>query len=117
MTTPARPPGRKTYTRIAANRRIPLEYELVTSDLHYNHPMRFELSAEGNPVVEWYYRYREGSPLQAGSWTEFADPRRTTYRVYTQIQDSREDVVDGLLREVDETGYDRQLGEEWAKFL
>ena len=32
MTTP----GRKTYTRLAAGRRIPLEYELLSTDLHYN---------------------------------------------------------------------------------
>lgn len=89
---------------------------MVSSDLHYNHPQRFELPAT-NPVVAWYYRYREGSPLQARDWTGFADPRRTIYRGYTQLQDGREDVVDGLLREVDETDYDRQLDAEWVRFL
>src|ERR1700742_1866152 len=117
MTTPAgRPPGRKTYTRLAAGRRVPLEYELVSTDLHYNHPMRFELTA-GNPVVAWYYRYREGSALQARDWERFSDPRRTTYRGYTQLQDSREDVIDGLLREIDDTAYDRDLDQKWARFL
>src|SRR6202035_4038213 len=117
MTTPAgRPPGRKTYTRLAAGRRVPLEYELVSTDLHYNHPRRFELTA-ANPVVAWYYRYREGSALRAGDWERCSDPRRTTYRVYTQLQDSREDVIDGLLREIDDTGYDQELGEEWVRFL
>ena len=87
MTTPAgRPPGRKTYTRLAAGRRVPLEYELVSTDLHYNHPMRFELPA-ANPVVAWYYRYREGSALRARDWEQFSDPRRTTYRAYTVLQD------------------------------
>lgn len=117
MTTPAgRPPGRKTYTRLAAGRRVPLEYELVSTDLHYNHPMRFELPA-ANPVVAWYYRYREGSALRARDWERFSDPRRTTYRAYTVLQDGREDVVDGLLREVDDTGYDRNLDQEWVRFL
>ncbi|MCW2655154.1 MAG: toluene monooxygenase system protein [Actinomycetota bacterium] len=116
MTTPSRPPGRKTYSRLAAGRRVPSEYELVSSDLHYNHPLRFELP-EGNPVVDWYYRHREGSALQARNWEQFADPRRTTYRVYTQLEDGREDVVDGLLREIDETAYDRQLDPEWVRFL
>jgi toluene monooxygenase system protein E len=117
VTTPAgRPPGRKTYTRLAAGRRVPTEYELVSTDLHYNYPMRFELAA-ANPVVAWYYRYREGSPLQAREWQQFSDPRRTTYRGYTQLQDGREDVVDGLLREIDDSGYDRELGEEWVRFL
>src|SRR5580658_8303460 len=117
MTTPAgRPPGRKTYTRLAAGRRVPLEYELVSTDLHYNHPMRFELTA-ANPVVAWHYRYREGSALQARDWEQFSDPRRTTYRAYTQLQDGREDVIDGLLREIDDTGYDRDLDREWVRFL
>ena len=117
MTTPAgRPPGRKTYTRLATGRRIPLEYELVSTDLHYNYPKRFELPA-ANPVVAWYYRYREGSALQARDWERFSDPRRTTYSAYTVLQDGREDVVDGLLREVDDTGYDRNLSQEWVRFL
>src|SRR6202167_5489663 len=111
-----RPPGRKAYSRLAAGRRVPLEYELVSTDLHYNHPMRFELPA-ANPVVAWYYRYREGSALQARDWERFSDPRRTTYRAYTVLQDGREDVIDGLLREVDDTGYDRNLDQEWVRFL
>jgi toluene monooxygenase system protein E len=111
-----RPPGRKTYSRLATGRRIPTEYELMSTDLHYNHPRRFELPA-GNPVVDWYYRNREGSPLQARDWDQFADPRSTTYRIYTQLQDGREDVVDGLLREVDDTGYDTQLDDGWVRFL
>src|ERR1700761_7394134 len=117
MTTPTGPPpGRKTYTRLAAGRRIPTEYELVSTDLHYNYPKRFELTA-ANPVVAWYYRYREGSALQARDWEQFSDPRRTTYRGYTQLQDGLEDVIDGLLREIDDTGYDRDLDREWVRFL
>jgi toluene monooxygenase system protein E len=68
-------------------------------------------------VVAWYYRYREGSALQARDWEQFSDPRRTTYRGYTQLQDGRENVVDGLFREIDDTGYDRDLDGEWVRFL
>lgn len=117
MTTPPdRPPGRKTYSRLATGRRIPREYELVSTDLHYNYPFKFELAAD-NPVVAWYYQHREGSDLRADDWEQFADPRRTIYRTYTQLQDSREDVVDGLLREIDDTGYDSGLNREWVGFL
>lgn len=108
--------GRKAYTRLATGRRIPLEYELLSTDLHYHHPHRFELTAD-LPVVDWYYRHREGATLQARSWEQFADPRRTTYRGYTQLQDSREDVIDGLLREIDDTGYGHQLDVDWLRFL
>ena len=116
MTARERRPGRKTYTRLEKGRRIPTEYELMSTDLHYNYPHRFELPA-GNPVVDWYYCNREGSALQARDWDRFADPRRTTYQMYTQLQDGREDVVDGLLREVDETSYDTGLDDEWVRFL
>ena len=116
MIPPDRPPGRKTYTRLATGRRIPTEYELMSTDLHYNYPRRFELPAS-NPVIDWYYRNREGSALQARDWDQFADPRSTTYRIYTQLQDGREDVVDGLLREIDETEYDARLDDEWVRFL
>ena len=116
MTARDRPPGRKTYSRLTTGRRIPTEYELMSTDLHYNYPRRFELPS-GNPVVDWYYRYREGSALQSDDWDQFADPRSTTYRIYTQLQDGREDVVDGLLREVDETRYDTRLDDEWVRFL
>ena len=116
MTIPDRPPGRKTYTRLAAGRRIPPEYELLSTDLHYHYPHRFELTAD-LPVIDWYYRHREGATLQARSWEQFADPRRTTYREYTQLQDGREAVIDGLLREIDDTGYDGQLDVEWLRFM
>src|ERR1700761_3450084 len=115
-TPPDRPPGRKTYSRLATGRRVPQEYEFVSSDLHYNYPHAFELPAN-NPVVAWYYQHREGSTLHADNWEPFADPRRTTYRSYTQLQDGREDVVDGLLREIDDTGYDSVLNAEWKRFL
>jgi toluene monooxygenase system protein E len=109
------PPVRKTYSRLAATRRIPSEYELVSTDLHYNYPDGFELTDV--PLIDWYRRYREGSKLQSANWESFADPRRTTYRGYTELQDRKEDVIDGLLREVDDNGYDQELAEEWIAFL
>jgi toluene monooxygenase system protein E len=109
-------PRRKTYTRLGAGRRVPTEYEVVSTDLHYNYPARFELSTD-NPVVAWYETYREGSELSASDWSVFADPRRTTYRAYTELQDRKEDVVDGLLRQIDDTGSDARLAPGWIDFL
>lgn len=94
---------------------MPNEYELVSTDLHYNYPDGFELT--DTPVIDWYRRHREGSKLQSTNWESFADPRLTTYRVYTELQDRKEDVIDGLLREVDDEGYDETLSEEWIDFL
>jgi toluene monooxygenase system protein E len=110
-----RRPARKTYSRLAVTRRIPSEYELVSTDLHYNYPDSFELT--DTPVIDWYRHHREGSKLQSADWESFADPRRTTYRDYTQLQDKKEDVIDGLLREVDDDGYDEELSEKWVEFV
>ena len=107
----------KTYTHFGAQRRMPSEYEVVSSRLHYHYPHKFELPARGNPVVAWYYKHREGSRLQAEDWDAFRDPRRTTYRGYNERQNAKETVIDGLLREIDETGYDSSLSEEWLQFL
>jgi toluene monooxygenase system protein E len=110
-----RPPGRKTYSRIEQGRRIPSEYEIVSTNLHYNYPHRFEMS--GNALIDWYERHREGSAFSAQDWEAFADPRRTTYRAYNTLQDTKENVVDGLLRQIDETDYDASLADGWVAFL
>ncbi len=106
----------KSYSMLGAKRRMPTEYELTSSKLHYHYPHNFELSNE-NPVSQWYFKHREDSPLQAQDWELFADPRKTTYTNYTKIQDAKETVVDGLLREIDESGYDQTLSPEWVAFL
>lgn len=112
-----RPPGRKTYGGIQhGQRRIPSEYEVVSTNLHYHYPHGFELPS-GNAIVDWYERHREGSALSARDWESYVDPRRTIYRAYTALQDTREDVLDGLLREIDETDYDDDLVQDWVTFL
>ena len=111
-----RPPGRKTYSRIERGRRIPSEYEIVSTNLHYNYPHRFELSGN-NAIIDWYERHREGSAFSAQDWEAFADPRRTTYRAYNELQDRKENVLDGLLTQIDETGYDANLADGWIAFL
>jgi toluene monooxygenase system protein E len=107
---------KKTYSRLQTGRRRLSEYEIVSSDLHYNHPFRFEIGA-ASPVVRWYREHREGSRLAVRDWGAFADPRLTTYRAYTALQDRAEQVVDGLFDEIDKTDYDRALDEVWVSFL
>jgi toluene monooxygenase system protein E len=106
----------KSYSMLGAKRRMPTEYELTSSRLHYHYPRNFELSNE-NPVSQWYFEHREGSPIQALDWETFADPRRTTYTTYNDTQHAKETVVDGLLREIDEREYDQTLSPEWVDFL
>ena len=94
---------------------MPTEYEVVSTDLHYNYPYGFELT--DTAVARWYVRHREGSKLCSTDWGSFADPRRTTYRSYTELQDKKEDVIDGLLRQVDDEGYDDELADAWVTFV
>jgi toluene monooxygenase system protein E len=105
----------KTYSRLQVGPRRLSEYEIVSSDLHYNYPLRFELG--GNPVARWYQHHREGSRLVVRDWGSFSDPRQTTYRAYTALQNERAQVVDGLFAEIDETAYDDALDEGWVSFL
>lgn len=106
----------KTYTTQGeSKRRIPSEYEILSTANNYDYPRKHEIP--GNPVAEWMYDYREDSPLRAENWDLFADPRRTTYKGYNSLQDEKETVVDGIVREIDETGYDSTLSDEWIAFL
>lgn len=110
-------PTLKTFSRqLPESRRMPTEYELVSTRLVYDYPRNFELG-EGNPVAEWTYAHREDSNLQVQDWEVFADPRRTTYRGYNTLQNSKETVVDGLLREIDDSNYDAALSDEYLGFM
>ena len=100
------PPQLKTYSHLAGARRLPSEYEIVTSRLLY-HPARgFEVEV---PFAAWYARHQQGSPLACSDWERFADPRATTYTRYVALQAEQETQVDGLLRSIEETGYDGAL--------
>ncbi len=86
----------KTYSRLQDGRRRLSEYEVVSTDLLFNYPDRFELKGD-NPVIRWYRQYREGSALSVRDWGQFSDPRATTYRSYTTVQQTKEQAVEGLL--------------------
>lgn len=64
----------RTYSRLQDGRRRLSEYEIVSTDVLYNYPSRFELR-DPNPVFQWYQRYREGSALLVHDWSPFSDPR------------------------------------------
>jgi toluene monooxygenase system protein E len=98
---------------------MPTEYEIVTSKLLcYTGEgftgKRFELDV---PLKPWYRRYQEESPLQCSSWEKFRDPRETTYTKYTELQRDKEIFVDGILDEIELTGYDAHLRPAWLHVL
>src|SRR6202051_3359668 len=104
-------PQQKTYWHLLQQRRMPTEYEIVTSKLLcYTGEgftgKRFELDV---PLKDWYRRYQEESPLVSSSWEKFRDPRETTYTKYTELQRDKEIFVDGILDEIDSSVYATRL--------
>jgi toluene monooxygenase system protein E len=109
----------KTYWHLLQQRRMPTEYEIVTSKLLcYTGEgftgKRFELDV---PLQDWYQRFQQNSPLTCASWENFRDPRETTYTKYTEIQRDKEIFVDGILEEIESSGYDAQLSPRWLHVL
>jgi toluene monooxygenase system protein E len=105
----------KTYWHLLQQKRMPTEYEIVTSKLlcftgEGFTGKRFELDV---PLQDWYRRYQEESPLVCSSWEKFRDPRETTYTKYTDLQRKKEIFIDGILEEIELTGYDAHLRPAW----
>ena len=112
-------PQQKTFWHLLPQRRMPSEYEIVTSKLLcYTGEgftgKRFELDV---PLKDWYRRHQEESPLLSSSWEKFRDPRETTYTKYTELQRDKEIFVDGILDEIELTGYDANLHPAWLHML
>ena len=112
-------PQQKTYWHLLEQRRMPSEYEIVTSKLLcYTGEgftgKRFEIDV---PLRDWYRHYQEGSSLVCRSWEKFRDPRETTYTKYTELQRDKEIFVDGILEEIELTGYDAHLRPSWLHML
>jgi toluene monooxygenase system protein E len=109
----------KTYWHLLPQRRMPTEYEIVTSKLLcYTGEgftgKRFELDV---PLQDWYKRFQQDSPVTCTSWEKFRDPRETTYTKYTEIQRDKEIFVDGILEEIELSGYDGRLSPRWLHVL
>jgi toluene monooxygenase system protein E len=107
-------PAQRTYWHLEHLKRRPTAYDVVSSRLLYHVGRGFEVRV---PVDEWYRRHQEGSALTAGEWARFRDPRETTYATYTEMQKTKEIFVDGLLKAIDDTGYDRGLSPGWMRIL
>ena len=111
----------KTWSKLAKNKRRPSEYEIVTTNLQTRHRHRdqaYELSTASDlPANAWYRDHVFDSDLQHDDWEEFRDPDELIYRVYTRLQDSQENYVDGLLDEHNKISHDRDLQPEWLDVL
>jgi toluene monooxygenase system protein E len=105
-------PPLRTYSHLAAERRVPSEYDVVTSRMLY-HPQRgFEVEV---PLAAWYQRHQKGSLLACADWERFRDPRETTYPAYTALQSRQEVHLQGVARSWDATEHDPAVAAGWAQ--
>lgn len=119
MTQPEPLKPLKTWSHLAARRRRPSEYEIVSTNLHYttdNPDAPFELDPNF-PMAQWFKQYRNASPLTHPDWNAFRDPDEIVYRTYNMLQDGQETYVYGLLDQFSARGHDAMLERNWAVTL
>ena len=119
MTQPAPLKPLKTWSHLAARRRKPSEYEIVSTNMHYttdNPDAPFELDPNF-PMAQWFKQNRNASPLKHPDWNDFRDPAEIVYRTYNITQDGQETYVQGLLEQFSARGNDAMLERDWVLTL
>jgi toluene monooxygenase system protein E len=104
----------KTYWHFNEQRRIPSEYELVTTKLLYYGERGFEVLV---PLAAWYEKHQRGSQLSLSDWEQFKDPRETTYARYVALQQKQEVFVDGVFHSMQKSNHDVRLSDAWVEKL
>jgi toluene monooxygenase system protein E len=105
-------PPLKTYSHLAGQRRVPTEYEIVTTGLLYHPQKGFEVKV---PTGPWYERYQRNGRLACADWEKFADPRATTYTSYITLQAKQEEHLEGVLRSWESAEHDPDLLASWRE--
>jgi len=109
----------KTWSHLAARRRKPSEYEIVSANLHYN-DKRPDSPYELSPTMfmnEWYKKNTFGTALKHPDWNAFRDPEEVVYRTYNMMQDGQETYVFGLFDQFNQREHDIALDPRWAGTL
>lgn len=109
----------KTWSHLAARRRKPSEYEIVSTNLHTStrpgaEPFELDPSVFMN---RWFKEKRNASPLKHPDWNAFRDPDELIYRTYNIMQDGAETYVMGLFDQFNERAHDTGLSANWAGTL
>jgi toluene monooxygenase system protein E len=104
----------KTYSHLSSERRIPSDYEVVTSRLLYYPGRGFELNL---PLGAFYQAKQAGSLLRLADPERFADPRETTYSRYVARCADGEAYAEGVTASMDENRYDEGLAPAWKQML
>jgi len=109
----------KTWSHLAGRRRKPSEYEIVSTNLHYNDRdanAPYELA----PTLfmnQWYKKNTFGTALQHADWNAFRDPEEIVYRTYNMMQDGQETYVFGLFDQFDQREHNASLEPVWVAAL
>lgn len=109
----------KTWSHLAARRRKPSEYEIVSANLHYNDRdanAPYELDP-GMFMNTWYKKNTFGTALKHADWNAFRDPEEVVYRTYNMMQDGQETYVFGLFDQFNQREHDVALDARWAGTL
>jgi toluene monooxygenase system protein E len=109
----------KTWSHLAARRRKPSEYEIVSANLHYNDRdanAPYELDPDMF-MNKWYKTNTFGSALKHDDWNAFRDPEEVVYRSYNMMQDGQENYVMGLFDQFNSREHDKSLDTRWAGSL
>ncbi|MBS1160861.1 MAG: toluene monooxygenase [Proteobacteria bacterium] len=109
----------KTWSHLAARRRKPSEYEIVSANLHYN-DKRPDSPYELSPTMfmnEWYKKNTFGTALKHPDWNAFRDPEEVVYRTYNMMQDGQETYVFSLFDQFNQREHDIALDPRWAGTL
>jgi toluene monooxygenase system protein E len=109
----------KTWSHLAARRRKPSEYEIVSANLHFNDrdpnsPYELDPNMFMN---QWYKKNTFGTALKHPDWNAFRDPDEVIYRTYNMMQDGQETYVFSLFDQFNERQHDHALDARWAGTL
>jgi toluene monooxygenase system protein E len=109
----------KTWSHLAARRRKPSEYEIVSTNLHYNNrDANSPYELDPNMFMNtWYKTNTFGTALKHPDWNAFRDPEEVVYRTYNMMQDGQETYVFGLFDQFNQREHDIALDPRWAGTL
>ena len=109
----------KTWSHLAGRRRKPSEYEIVSTNLHYNDRdanAPYELDPEMF-MNQWYKKNTFGTALKHADWNAFRDPEELIYRTYNMLQDGQETYVFGLFDQFNQREHNLSLDPAWVATL
>lgn len=104
--------GQKTYSHLAQGQKMPSDYDIVSSRLHYHTHLGLEVNI---PFAAWYEKYQKNSPLQCPDWEIFSDPRQMTYASYMKRQSRNQNYLEGLLSSFEKSDEQIFLNEDLRK--